>query len=1166
MKTRTFGAVIAGLVIGFSGQERVYASVTVSPATGGANISADTAANAPTPMWTTLGAITITEGTNTPGDFANGTGKTLVLAAPGGFQFNTAQIPSVTFAPGGNITSAGVSSLTTNKLTVTLTVVGTTSNDSLTIGGATNLQVRPTAGNPLPVPRNIFWPSSGGGNASIAGIVTDSTGSGGTSFGALSEVAGAVSNLVFTTQPASAVAGNVFGIQPVVQAADQFGNPSVSGLGSGVIVTVSQTSGPGNLIGTTNLDAGTSAGNGAATYTDLLIDTPGTNDQLTASSTGLVSAVSSSFIVQATQTISFSTPTNHFYGDSFALSALASSGLPVSFSVLSGPAAITNGTITLQGTGAVSVRASQAGNAVYAPAPNVDDSFIPGPAPLTITPNNTNRPYLSPNPTFTAAYAGLVNGDSSAALTGTLTFSTPATTNSLVGAYGVSCSGQSSTNYNITFANGALNVTPLQWATNAGGNGHYYEAVLQTGGITWSNAQAAAIVRGGYLATLTSSAENDFAYGLVSGNANFWATDGGGGDGPWIGAYKLPGPTSQTNWAWVTGEAFVFNNWGPNQPNNFGGRQNFIQLYSPNSPTGELWNDAGDDDILFTRSYLVEYDTFTNRTGQTINFAPLPDKASGDPPFVLSAMASSGLPVTFTVVSGPASIAGSTLTISGVGAVVIDALQAGNSNYFAAPDVIQSFNVNRSQWATNAGGNGHLYEVVHIASGITWSNAEALAENAGGYLASITSSNENTFVLSLVNGNSNLWVINGGSEIAFGPWLGGIQGSGPSSPTNWTWVNGDAFIYQNWGPGWPNSNGDHIQLFSPTLPFTNAWSDLSDTGLALSYIIEYNRDPNTRSNQTISFGPLPDRTYGDPPFYLLGMNSSGLPIVYTVIYGTATITNGNSLVINSAGTVVVQASAVGNSNYFAAPNVSAQFNVNIASLSVTASDAARSYGNTNPIFSGFLNGVQYNDNITATYSASTVTNSPIGQYAIVPMLVDPGNRLPNYSVTVTNGVLTVIPANLSVTASNASRTYGATNPVFTGIIVGIQNGDNISATYSTTASNSSPPGMYPIIPSLVDPGMVLSNYSVFTTNGILAVTPSVAFSILSAAQTGGNNLQITWSSISNSIYRVQYKTDLTLTNWISLTPDVIALDVTASFTDTNAVDSKRFYRVLLLSH
>ena len=54
-------------------------------------------------------------------------------------------------------------------------------------------------------------------------------------------------------------------------------------------------------------------------------------------------------------------------------------------------------------------------------------------------------------------------------------------------------------------------------------------------------------------------------------------------------------------------------------------------------------------------------------------------------------------------------------------------------------------------------------------------------------------------------------------------------------------------------------------------------------------------------------------------------------------------------------------------------------------------------------------------------------------------------------------------------ANNASRTYGATNPVFSGTITGIQNGDNITATYATTATATSPVGTYPITPTLVDP-------------------------------------------------------------------------------------------------
>ena len=78
----------------------------------------------------------------------------------------------------------------------------------------------------------------------------------------------------------------------------------------------------------------------------------------------------------------------------------------------------------------------------------------------------------------------------------------------------------------------------------------------------------------------------------------------------------------------------------------------------------------------------------------------------------------------------------------------------------------------------------------------------------------------------------------------------------------------------------------------------------------------------------------------------------------------------------------------------------------------------------------------------------------------------------------TNGVLNVTAAGLTVTANNASRAYGNTNPLFTGIITGIQNGDDITATYASSASVTSPVGMYVIIPTLVDPSGRLTNYTI----------------------------------------------------------------------------------------
>jgi hypothetical protein len=100
--------------------------------------------------------------------------------------------------------------------------------------------------------------------------------------------------------------------------------------------------------------------------------------------------------------------------------------------------------------------------------------------------------------------------------------------------------------------------------------------------------------------------------------------------------------------------------------------------------------------------------------------------------------------------------------------------------------------------------------------------------------------------------------------------------------------------------------------------------------------------------------------------------------------------------------------------------------VSLAPLSVTAANASRPYGQAAPAFTGTMTGLQNGDNITATYRCSATSGSPVGAYAIVPALVDPGDRLTNYTVSLLNGVLTVVQAIPLVTWANpAPITYGA---------------------------------------------------------------------------------------------------------------------------------------------
>jgi hypothetical protein len=81
------------------------------------------------------------------------------------------------------------------------------------------------------------------------------------------------------------------------------------------------------------------------------------------------------------------------------------------------------------------------------------------------------------------------------------------------------------------------------------------------------------------------------------------------------------------------------------------------------------------------------------KSNQSIDFAALADKTFGDPDFTVSATANSGLAVSFTA-SGNCTVSGNTVHLTGPGSCTITAHQAGDSNYNAATDVPQTFQIN----------------------------------------------------------------------------------------------------------------------------------------------------------------------------------------------------------------------------------------------------------------------------------------------------------------------------------------------------------------------------------------------------------------------------------------------------------------------------------------
>ncbi len=233
------------------------------------------------------------------------------------------------------------------------------------------------------------------------------------------------------------------------------------------------------------------------------------------------------------------------------------------------------------------------------------------------------------------------------------------------------------------------------------------------------------------------------------------------------------------------------------------------------------------------------------------------------------------------------------------------------------------------------------------------------------------------------------------------------------------------------------------------------------------------------------------RLYGDAnPAFSYAFSGFVLGDTASVVTGTASCTT-TATATSPAGTYPITCTqgTLAATNYVFS-FVAGTLTVNPAPLTVTVNSASRSYGAVNPAFTGTITGLKNSDPITATYTTTATPVSPVGTYPITAVFADPNNVLGNYTVTNNPGTLTVTPAALTVIPNNLSRLYGDPNPTLTGVIVGIQNGDNITATYSTTAVLTSPVGNYPITATLVDPTNKLGNYVVTLNTGTLAVSPA----------------------------------------------------------------------------
>jgi hypothetical protein len=493
--------------------------------------------------------------------------------------------------------------------------------------------------------------------------------------------------------------------------------PASAAYGTNVTLTATVTSSagtPGGIVtftsGATTIGTGTLNGSGVATLGTTTL--PAGVDSVTASyaATGNFAASSSAStsitITAASQTITFSPIASRVYGSApFAVTATSSAGsnYPVTITVKSGPAVINGGIVTLTGAGTVVLLGTQAGNATYGAA-TATQSFQVTPAPLTVSANNATRVYGQANPVFNGTVTGAVGSDSF-----TETFSTTATAGSNAGSYPIvpAVTGPQS-NYTLTVVDGALTVTRASTVTSLSAPG-----------------------TAGYGTSLTLTATVTSAAGTPGGVVTF--TNGS--------TILGSGPLNASGVALLSTAALPV------------GTDSVSASYAA---TGN-----------FAASSSPSTSITVNTQSQTITFAPIASRAYGSAPFAVTATSSlgSGYPVTITVLSGPAVINGGMVTTTGVGAVVLQANQAGNSNnspatatqsfqVTPAPLTVSANNATRGFGTANPAFSGTITGAVGSDTFTeTFSTAATTGSNVGSYpIVPAVTGPQSNYTVTAVNG------------------------------------------------------------------------------------------------------------------------------------------------------------------------------------------------------------------------------------------------------------------------------------------------------------------------------------------------------------------------------------------------------------------------------
>jgi filamentous hemagglutinin family protein len=172
-----------------------------------------------------------------------------------------------------------------------------------------------------------------------------------------------------------------------------------------------------------------------------------------------------------------------------------------------------------------------------------------------------------------------------------------------------------------------------------------------------------------------------------------------------------------------------------------------------------------------------------------------------------------------------------------------------------------------------------------------------------------------------------------------------------------------------------------------------------------------------------------------------------------------------------------------------------------ADLTITASDASKTYCGTAALSAYSVSGLVNGDSVSSVTLTSDGTDATtnVGTYSITAGDAS-GTGLSNYNINYLQGELTVTPATLTITASDASKTYGKTATLSEYYVSGLKNSDSVTGVTLTSdgAAATANSGSYSVIASDAA-GVGLGNYTICYKTGLLYVNPATLTVIANAA-------------------------------------------------------------------